>query len=475
MWVLCEAMLGGIIHGLRLPVSGLVVGGCAVICICLLAWFMPKKGSIIKATIIVAIFKMMLSPQAPFPAYIAVFFQGALAELLFWNRRYFRLACLLFAVIALFESGLQRILMLTIIYGNGLLKVVNSFFNGLVGGKHPANYSLAIGIAYVGLHIVAGIAIGILAGSLPRRLEQWRNDTGLRLAPQQAAVISKQAKRKGRVKWLFIFIWVLILFFYLQSSLPLGEPLLPASLPLQILLRSILIVLGWIFIVGPVLKLLLHGWLAKKQNSSRREVNAILELLPATERIIRASWQQSSGYSGLKKIKTVVKKVLVNTLFVSPDIYVLSAPIRSGKTTMLLNWSAGKEDVFGILTPDINGKRVFMDVHTRETFHMEAQQGEVALNIGRFSFSKSSFSKAISIIRHSIRKDGWLIIDEIGPLEMAGQGFHDLLKEVLENRQNKLLIVVREPLTDEVIKRFELTATIIHTPADIDNVSITKK
>ena len=87
LWVLCEAMLGGIIHGLKIPVSGLFVGSSAVICICLIAWYVPQKGAIIKATIIVAIFKMMLSPQAPPPAYIAVFFQGLLGELLFFRNR----------------------------------------------------------------------------------------------------------------------------------------------------------------------------------------------------------------------------------------------------------------------------------------------------------------------------------------------------------------------------------------------------
>jgi len=44
LWALAEALLGGIIHGLRIPVSGLVVGSCAVICICLIAWYAPAKG-----------------------------------------------------------------------------------------------------------------------------------------------------------------------------------------------------------------------------------------------------------------------------------------------------------------------------------------------------------------------------------------------------------------------------------------------
>ncbi|MBL7748647.1 MAG: hypothetical protein JNM19_14520, partial [Chitinophagaceae bacterium] len=145
LWVISEAMLGGIIHGLRIPVSGLLVGSCAVVCICLIAWYAPVRGAIIKATIIVAIFKMMLSPQAPPMAYAAVFFQGLLGELLFRNKKYFTVTCILFAVLALLESGLQRILVLTIIYGNDLWVVINDFINGLTKQKTATNYSLLIG------------------------------------------------------------------------------------------------------------------------------------------------------------------------------------------------------------------------------------------------------------------------------------------------------------------------------------------
>src|SRR3954466_15147819 len=96
LWVVCEALLGGIIHGLRLPISGLIVGSSAVVCISLIAWYRPARGTILKATMVVALFKMMLSPHSPLPAYLAVFFQGFLGELLFFRRKNFRLMCILF-------------------------------------------------------------------------------------------------------------------------------------------------------------------------------------------------------------------------------------------------------------------------------------------------------------------------------------------------------------------------------------------
>ena len=41
LWVLCEAMPGGINHGFKISVPGLTAGSCAVICICLIVYYVP--------------------------------------------------------------------------------------------------------------------------------------------------------------------------------------------------------------------------------------------------------------------------------------------------------------------------------------------------------------------------------------------------------------------------------------------------
>jgi len=104
-------------------------------------------------------------------------------------------------------------------------------------------------------------------------------------------------------------------------------------------------------------------------------------------------------------------------------ICILTAPIQSGKTTSLINWSAVRNDLYGILTPVVGGKRVFMNAQTKEQFPMEATGEEETLAVGRFEFSKTGFDKAIQIIRDAMTKEGWLLIDEIGPLEIKGEGF----------------------------------------------------
>jgi len=257
LWVLFEAMLGGIIHGLKIPISGLFVGGSAVICICLIAWYVPQRGAIIKATIIVAIFKMMLSPQAPPPAYIAVFFQGFLGELLFFrNRKFYQFSCILLAVLSLLESGLQRILVLTIVYGNDLWKVINDFINGLTKQKISTNYSLLIGTAYISLHLLTGILVGLLASVLPKRIEKWSKQKELliELKEGELTILPATVKKRKRLKTALFIVWIILVGLYAQSYFNIGKPLLPTYIALKIVVRSFIIVLSWIFLIGPLLK-----------------------------------------------------------------------------------------------------------------------------------------------------------------------------------------------------------------------------
>jgi nucleoside-triphosphatase THEP1 len=468
LWVLCEAMLGGIIHGLKIPVSGLIVGSCAVICICLIAWYVPAKGAILKATIIVAVFKMMLSPQAPLPAYIAVFFQGLMGELLFWNRRFFKLSCLLLAVFALVESGLQRILVLTIIYGNDLWKVINDFINGLTKQKTTTNYSLLIGGGYVLVHLITGLLVGWWASLLPERITKWSKEEGNKIiiSNEVVATLPVLSKKKKRVKRGLLIIWIVLILLYIQSYFKIGSPLLPSHISLKILLRSFIIVLSWYFIIGPLLKKLLNYWLQKKKSKSQQDIQQVLQLLPATQQLIAQSWRRTSDKKRWKRITACCKLILVNALnpAIAGKVFILTGPIQTGKTTSLVKWSENRNDVFGILTPVVNGKRMFMNVHARHLFDMEATDGETqAISVGRFTFSKTNFNKAIQIIRSSMDKEGWLMIDEIGPLELRGEGFCEVLKEVLQNEKTgqMILVVVRNEMAGMVKEFFQLNDAVV--------------
>lgn len=467
LWVLSEALLGGIIHGLKIPVSGLVVGSCAVVCISLIGWYVPARGAILRATVIVAIFKMMLSPHTPPAAYIAVFFQGMLGELLFYNRRVYRAACFALAVLTLLESALQRILALTIVYGNDLWKAVNEFINGLTRQQVPANYSLLIAGMYVGVHLIAGLFIGWWVAGLPVRIARWSREGKNRIRINSDTTVM-QAAHPRRGKWLkkgLFVVWIILVALYVQSAAGIGMPLLPASMLLKLLLRSFVIVLTWYFLISPLLRRWLQAWLRQKQKRRAQDIEQVVRLLPATQALIRQSWRQSSGAKGLKRITACVKMILVNALQpASNPVFILSGPVHTGKTSSLLRWSQGRDEVYGILSPVAEGKRIFRNVHTGEQFTMEAMPGETGiLTIGRYVFSQKAFDRAAQVVREAMHRPGWLVIDEIGPLELDQKGFYTVLKEVLEQPHTgqTILLVVREGLVERVKEVFGLSDVVI--------------
>jgi hypothetical protein len=318
LWVLCEAMLGSIIFTFKIPVSGLVIGSCAVTCISLIAWYVPAKGAILKATLIVAIFKMMLSPQAPPPAYIAVFFQGLMGELLFWNKRYFRIACVLLAILAMTESAFQRILVITIIWGKDFWTAVNDFLNKLSGSGEITDYSFFIIIGYVLLHIIAGLLVGLWAGFLPAKI-QLMGGFQKKYSIETSGTILNIPKRRRKKTWriLLFFTWLALIALYIQSFFKIGSPILPSQVALRVLVRSVIIVLTWYFLISPALKQLLHTWLQQKKQQSMQQVQQVLNLLPSTQGLVNKSWQLAAEKKGWKRITLCCKIILANTFYAS--------------------------------------------------------------------------------------------------------------------------------------------------------------
>jgi nucleoside-triphosphatase THEP1 len=144
-------------------------------------------------------------------------------------------------------------------------------------------------------------------------------------------------------------------------------------------------------------------------------------------------------------------------------IFILSGPVHSGKTTQLNNWIQSKNDVFGILTPVIKGKRFFMNAASKEIFPMESSSSKSVegeeLTVGKYKFSATAFNHAIKILQTAMHhNNGWLIVDEIGPLELNKKGFYPVLMEILklQNTNMKIILVIRELLLEDVIKFLEI-------------------
>jgi len=149
------------------------------------------------------------------------------------------------------------------------------------------------------------------------------------------------------------------------------------------------------------------------------------------------------------------------------EVYIFSRPIRSGKTSTLLEWSKTKAhgSVAGILAPDIDGQRWLQDLSTGENRLLSADietDEQRIIQIGRYRFNQTAFHWAQRVLRSGFEQvPEWLVFDEIGYLELQGQGLEPAVRRILNwNKRiaaTKLLWVVREELLDEVLEYYGLT------------------
>lgn len=140
-------------------------------------------------------------------------------------------------------------------------------------------------------------------------------------------------------------------------------------------------------------------------------------------------------------------------------IILFSGPIHSGKTTRLENFIADK-NCDGIVAPINEGKRYIQRIKTNEIRLLETES-EDAIVIGKYKFSKETMEWAKQQIEESLQNNiDYLVIDEVGKLEMVDQGYEPMVSFVVDKFKKKnsfdLILVVRESLVDEVISKYDI-------------------
>lgn len=140
-------------------------------------------------------------------------------------------------------------------------------------------------------------------------------------------------------------------------------------------------------------------------------------------------------------------------------IVVVSGEINIGKTTALQQWLSTNHHykITGFLTPKTLQERIFLKIDSNTYLKMLAEEDESdSLNIGKYKFSISSFNDITNYTLKSLEsKPDFVVLDEIGPLELKGLGFHELLTSLLSLDSN-LILVIRNTLLEQIIQNYKL-------------------
>ena len=148
------------------------------------------------------------------------------------------------------------------------------------------------------------------------------------------------------------------------------------------------------------------------------------------------------------------------------NITIVTAPVHFGKTSILMNWIKTKDKVGGILTPDIDGLRKILRIRDGKIFSFQLANEvrhpkEDRVDVGKFSFSREAFEIAKIIIEEDFNnKHAYVLIDELGKLEMSDKGLEptisNLILKAQKQKETQLIIVIRDYLLEDAIVKFKL-------------------
>ena len=313
LWALNEAGLGGLIHALRVPFTGIVVGSTAVVLIALIAFFAERKAkAILKATVVVLLVKAAASPHTPLPAYAAVSFQGLAGALLFGWLPSVRLGALLLGLLALWQGAVQKLLVMTILYGKSLWEAVDSVGRWILekmgsgpGELSPTGWFL---VFYLGYYTLAGLITGWLAGAIPGEIARTLEHPPP-LAPAAAAV----ALPGGRKRW-----WQrtpfkagLVLLALLATTMWLQPGPAGWAQGARVFVRVLVVLAAWMWVVRPLGMALFRRFRRREQAVYGTEVARTLAQFPALRQAAAAAWRATAGSGGLRRWKNFLVRLIV--------------------------------------------------------------------------------------------------------------------------------------------------------------------
>lgn len=308
LWALNESGLGGLLHVLNSPFTGLLVGGIAVLLISLIAWYSENKWkAILKALLVVLIIKAVVSPHSPPTAYLAVSFQAVLGAFLFSVFSWKGFTLVLLGMLTFLESALQKLIVLTLIYGEGLWEAIDNYGLWLTEKTgfitNMAASSLLIS-GYLIVYGVGGVLAGLFTKSIITLISKQESDTTFSIPFDKTT--SKQRKNRMAFRHSILLVWGITIAVILFAFTFFGGPSSGWQKAFYIMLRSLLVLLLWYVIIGPFLLKLIRRYLRRKESEYKTEINNAMELFPYFRSIIAYTWRGSKHLKGYARFKHFV-------------------------------------------------------------------------------------------------------------------------------------------------------------------------
>ncbi len=296
LWAFTESGLGGIMHALQMPFTGLIVGAMSIIMISFIAQLSADRyKEILKSLLIVLIIKAMVSPYTPFPAYIAVAFQGLMGFALFKLLRVNPVSILLLSIITMLESAIQQLLILTLFFGQSIWAATDAFVAAIAKqfDIRAINGSKWIITVYLLIYILGAVATSWLAWkTLTAFATSKINELGTdEIFKNEIPLETVRRKKNTTLKiWVITSLLIIcsVIMYFIAADAKQGW--IAVAKTVSWTLSAIVL---WYMLINPIFTKLIKKLLQKNRGRYSEEVSGILSFLPVLRQLTAMAWRKS--------------------------------------------------------------------------------------------------------------------------------------------------------------------------------------
>ena len=490
IWASVEIIFGSFFHTLRIPFAGTFLTFMSVVLLTAFAVKWHEKNLFVKAGLIAALMRSMVPTSVILGPFIGIMTEALLFQLAvnILGRR--PVAFILAGILAMYSAVVHKVISILLIYGMDVVTILRrlyEMFLRMTGWNlPPGKLFIVVGVVYTSAGILAALAgmrMGKKAWNQPPSALHTRPSTSashlfdlsrfhyrpvllflhfaalitgffllekgnLRLffplfTAYELFIILRYKKNLRRLtKWIF---WFQLTVIWLITILLWDDKYEGALTGLKMILRALWIISVFVAVSvelkNPVVKSLLTR---SGYGNIYNGLQMATEILPLT--LAELSKEKNQWFNPVKIMEKAlrlsdaaldaVKEKEKNTA----PVMLITGETASGKTTLLQELLKEREikdsKICGFLSLSDAGKKEFYlyDLQTK-TRHLlcDRMPGKGKQAVGRFYFYPETLETGKEILKNALSGDcAMIIVDEVGQLELSGDGWHDVLPALLE-------------------------------------------
>ncbi|HRI01731.1 MAG TPA: hypothetical protein PK006_11820 [Saprospiraceae bacterium] len=321
-WAFSECVLGGLLHSVKFPFSGLFLTGISVLCILfILIESGGRSSQLLSSLFLVLLLKIILSPQASPTALMAVGFQASFTFIIFSLIRNLVAVASISMLCCFIESAFQKLILLYLFGGNNLIQAIDEFvlkipkYFDLFGTIQGSSVLVAF---YLLVYIFSSV---VFIHYFFRIYKRWTSVKSDLLVLDELNIVESvggesKKERSYKLKWILLIVG-LVLF-----ALPQMRQFFPVWL-----FRFYLFIIIWMWIVIPIFNFIIKRRMANVSSRNSELIARTLALFPFFKNVFTFLWRKNESYKLFTRFLITLEMSFIYSVL-KPD-YVHIHPART--------------------------------------------------------------------------------------------------------------------------------------------------